>query len=276
MTRITSRFVLLIASAAIAPLIVFGAVSFRHLRTGHRAIRPRGEPARGRAGRGADQAVHRSQPARPADRSGWNCEPPIWSPGSSRGILKDYGIDFPELREISAFGAGAASARHQPRDRDTIDRTRCGECRQRWHVTSHRSAWIAMACQPLRWRSAFGLAIRHPAGWSASSRSKSSGAWWTASRSAAKVTRCSSPKTSGWSRTAIRTRNTYIASSGTPGAPRTPRTGIRGEPAGRWRAAPPATSTTTVATRWRLRPVFPGSPGSSSSNSRPRKRSRWR
>src|SRR5262245_49641224 len=105
MTRITSRFVLLIASAAIAPLIVFGAVSFRHLRMGtEQSVREGNLRVAEQVAEQIKQyIVHNQRVLRSiaVELRATDLEP--WQ--QSR-ILQDYGIDFPELREISAFGAG--------------------------------------------------------------------------------------------------------------------------------------------------------------------------
>ena len=105
MTRITSRFVLLIASAAIAPLIVFGAVSFRHLRMGtEQSVREGNLRVAEQVAEQIKQyIVHNQRVLRSiaVELRATDLEP--WQ--QSR-IVQDYGIDFPELREISAFGAG--------------------------------------------------------------------------------------------------------------------------------------------------------------------------
>ena len=69
MTRITGRFVLLIASAAIAPLVVYGVISVVNLRTGTgETVRTR-QPAGRRSGRRANRPVLRLQHTRSA--LGW-------------------------------------------------------------------------------------------------------------------------------------------------------------------------------------------------------------
>jgi signal transduction histidine kinase len=105
MTRITSRFVLLIATAAIAPLVVYGAVSILHLRTGTElSVR---EGNMGIAAQVAEQIkqyiVHNQ---RVLKSIGLELRATGLEPWQQTRILKDYVLDFPELREISLFGAG--------------------------------------------------------------------------------------------------------------------------------------------------------------------------
>ena len=105
MTRITSRFVLLIASAAIAPLIVFGAVSFGHLRTGtEQSVREGNLRVAEQVAEQIKQYIVHNQ--RVLRSIGVELRATDLEPWQQSRILKDYGIDFPELREISAFGAG--------------------------------------------------------------------------------------------------------------------------------------------------------------------------
>ena len=106
MRRITSRFVLLIASAAIAPLVVYGAISLLNLQAGHRIIGQRGKPAGRGSGRGTDRAVHREQHPRAEICGPRRSAASTCSPGSSRGCSRTIVIDFPEFSEITFFGAG--------------------------------------------------------------------------------------------------------------------------------------------------------------------------
>ena len=83
MTRITSRFVLLIASAAIAPLMLYGAVSVAHLSTGtEQSVREGNLRVAEQVGEQIGDLVHNQ---RVPGQSGWSCGPPTWSFGSRRG-----------------------------------------------------------------------------------------------------------------------------------------------------------------------------------------------
>ena len=119
MTRITSRFVLLIASAAIAPLIAVRCGVVPSLAHGHRQSVREGNlrVAEQVAEQIKQYIVHNQRVLRSI---GVELRATDLEPWQQSRILKDYGIDFPELREISAFGAGGASARHQPRDRTRL------------------------------------------------------------------------------------------------------------------------------------------------------------
>ena len=105
MRRITSRFVLLIASAAVAPLLIYGVFSIGHLRTGTEQSVSAGNL--GVARQAGEQIqlyidnnirVLRSVglELRGADLQDWQQE----------RVLKDYVLDFPEFREITFFSAG--------------------------------------------------------------------------------------------------------------------------------------------------------------------------
>jgi signal transduction histidine kinase len=105
MRRITSRFVLLIASAAVAPLVIYGLVSIFHLRTGTEQSVGTGNLNVAR--QVAEQIqlyidnnirVLRSVglELRGVDLQGWQQE----------RMLKDYVLEFPEFREITFFAAG--------------------------------------------------------------------------------------------------------------------------------------------------------------------------
>jgi signal transduction histidine kinase len=119
MRRITSRFVLLIATAAIGPLIVYGAVSVSSLRRGtNDSVR---------------EGNHRvaTQVAEQIDLYLRNNVRVLQSVGAELGasslatwqqdrILKDYVLEFPEFREITLFDAAgrplATSALGHPRN----------------------------------------------------------------------------------------------------------------------------------------------------------------
>ena len=105
MTRITSRFVLLIASAAIAPLMLYGAVSVAHLGTGtEQSVREGNLRVAEQVGEQIKQyIVHNQRVLRSIGLELRAANLELWQ---QTRILKDYAIDFPELREISVFGPG--------------------------------------------------------------------------------------------------------------------------------------------------------------------------
>ena len=83
MKRITSRFMMLIATAAVLPLVVYGAVSMGRLKARHRDVGSRGQPRGRRAGRQSGQAVHRQQRADPA----------LGRPGAERDLARAVAAD---------------------------------------------------------------------------------------------------------------------------------------------------------------------------------------
>jgi signal transduction histidine kinase len=110
MTRITSRFVLMIATAAIAPLVIYGVVSIWQLRSGTReSVREGNHRVAQQVAGQIDQYIEHNirvlrsigLELRTAGLQNWQRE----------RILKDYVLDFPEFREITLFNAtGVAMA----------------------------------------------------------------------------------------------------------------------------------------------------------------------
>src|SRR6476661_5961919 len=104
MKSITSRFVMLIATAAIAPLVIYGVVSMRQLRSGTEESVVKGNLGIAtRAAAQINQYVENNQRVlksislelRIAGLAQWQ---------QSR-VLKDAVLDFPEFREVSMFDA---------------------------------------------------------------------------------------------------------------------------------------------------------------------------
>ena len=105
MTRITSRFVLLIASAAIAPLLLYGLVSVTYLRSGtHESVRNGNLQV-------AEQVAERIRlyfdnnirVLRAAGSELVNTHLAGWQ--QSR-VLRNHVLEFPEFREVSLFDQG--------------------------------------------------------------------------------------------------------------------------------------------------------------------------
>jgi hypothetical protein len=100
MKGITARFVMLIASAAMAPLVLYGVVSISRL---HQGIR---DSVRAGNLRVAEQvASHISQYMSHNERVLRSVGLEVRTAGleewQQSRILKDYVLDFPEFREIS-------------------------------------------------------------------------------------------------------------------------------------------------------------------------------
>jgi signal transduction histidine kinase len=120
MTRITSRFVLLIASAAVAPLVLYGAISLYNLQSGtthsvregnHRVARQVAEQIK--------QYIDHNQ--RVLRALGLQLGAAGLEPWQQARIIKDYALEFPELREVSFFtGGGRLIATSRVRARLTI------------------------------------------------------------------------------------------------------------------------------------------------------------
>jgi signal transduction histidine kinase len=105
MTRITSRFVLLIASAAVAPLVIYGFISLLNLRNGTVSSVTQGNKLF--AERAAQQiGQYIAHNTRVLKSVGLELRGIDLQPWQQTRVLKDYVIDFPEFREITFFTAG--------------------------------------------------------------------------------------------------------------------------------------------------------------------------
>jgi signal transduction histidine kinase len=105
MRRITSRFVLLIASAAVAPLVIYGLVSVWHLRTG--TEQSVGAGNLGVAKQVAEQIqLYIDNNIRVLRSLGLELRSVDLQEWQQTRVLKDYVLDFQEFKEISFFAAG--------------------------------------------------------------------------------------------------------------------------------------------------------------------------
>lgn len=105
MTRITSRFVLLIASAAVAPLVVFGVVSIFSLQRGTVTSVTQGNQRV--AERVAEQiGQYMAHNTRVLKSVGLELRGIDLQPWQQERVLKDYVLDFKEFKEITFFTAG--------------------------------------------------------------------------------------------------------------------------------------------------------------------------
>ena len=105
MRRITSRFVMLIATAAVAPLVAYGAVSIYQLRSGTEQSVGDGNQ---RVARQVSEQIRQyiAHNERVLKSAGIELRMTGLEEWQRARILKDYVIDFPEFREISMFDQG--------------------------------------------------------------------------------------------------------------------------------------------------------------------------
>jgi signal transduction histidine kinase len=102
MNRITSRFVLMIATAAVAPLVVYGGVSVNSLRNGTREsvtdgnLKVAGQVA-------AEIDLYMRDNIRVLQSLGAELTATSLYPWQQNRILKDYVLAFPEFRELTLF-----------------------------------------------------------------------------------------------------------------------------------------------------------------------------
>jgi signal transduction histidine kinase len=118
MNRITSRFVLLIATAAVAPLVLYGAISVSSLRNGTRESVTDGN--RKVAAQVAAQIdLYMQNNLRVLQSLGAELNVPGLAAWQQDRTLKDYVLSFPEFREITLLDAAgrpvATSAIGAPR-----------------------------------------------------------------------------------------------------------------------------------------------------------------
>jgi signal transduction histidine kinase len=105
MRRVTSRFVLLIASAAVAPLMVYGLLSMLSLKEGTEQSVSQGNlRVATQAAAQIKQFVLNNQ--RVLKAVGLELRTAGLQPWQQARILKDYVLNFPEFREISLFSSG--------------------------------------------------------------------------------------------------------------------------------------------------------------------------
>jgi len=104
--RITSRFVLMIATAAVAPLILYGVVSVTSLRSGTRESVTEGNLKV--AKQVAEQIdMYMRNNTRVLQAAGTELGATALSPWQQDRILKDYVLDFREFREVTIFDRAA-------------------------------------------------------------------------------------------------------------------------------------------------------------------------
>lgn len=102
MKGITSRFVLLIGTAAVGPLIVYGLVSINSLRNGNRlSIRQGNERVAAQVAEHV--ALYLENNVRVLRSLGADLEANRLERWQQDRIVKNYVLDFPEFREISVF-----------------------------------------------------------------------------------------------------------------------------------------------------------------------------
>jgi signal transduction histidine kinase len=108
MRRITSRFVLMIATAAIAPLLIYGVLSVRQLRAGTRESVREGNlrVAQQVAGQIGQYVEHNIRVLRSIGLELRTAGLQDWQRDR---ILRDVVLDFPEFREITLFNAGGTA-----------------------------------------------------------------------------------------------------------------------------------------------------------------------
>jgi signal transduction histidine kinase len=105
MTRITSRFVLLIASAAVAPLVLYGLISVTHLRSGTQDSVTNGNLQV--AGQVSERIrLYFDNNVRVLRSVGMELLDTHLAKWQQERVLRNHVLDFPEFREVTLFDPG--------------------------------------------------------------------------------------------------------------------------------------------------------------------------
>jgi signal transduction histidine kinase len=104
MRRITSRFVMMVATAAVAPLVIYGGVSFSTLRAGAQNSVEEGNLRVARQV-AAQLKLYVDNNARILRSLGQELTGTNLAPWQRTRILRNHVLDFPEFRELSLFDA---------------------------------------------------------------------------------------------------------------------------------------------------------------------------
>jgi signal transduction histidine kinase len=104
MRRITSRFVMMVATAAVAPLVIYGGVSFSTLREGAQNSVEEGN-LRVAHQVAAQLKLYVDNNARILRSLGQELTGTNLAPWQQTRILRNHVLDFPEFRELSLFDA---------------------------------------------------------------------------------------------------------------------------------------------------------------------------
>jgi signal transduction histidine kinase len=108
MRRITGRFVLMIATAAVAPILLYGVVSIRQLRTGTmESVREGNFRVAQQVAGQIDQYIDHN--VRVLRSVGLELRTAGLHDWQRERILKDFVLDFPEFREITLFNAAGVA-----------------------------------------------------------------------------------------------------------------------------------------------------------------------
>jgi signal transduction histidine kinase len=105
MRTITSRFVLMVGTAAVAPLVIYGIVSFTTLRAGTERSVAEGN-LRVAAQAAAQLKLYIDNNARILRSLGQELTGTNLAPWQQTRILRNHVLEFPEFRELSLFDAG--------------------------------------------------------------------------------------------------------------------------------------------------------------------------
>ena len=114
MRRITSRFVLLIATAAMLPLDGLRVRLRLVAAQGHRRISQPRQPGRRRVRSPTRIQVYFDNSRRVLESIGTELRGTQLAQWQQERVLRNHVLDFPEFREISVFDGGGPAARHEP------------------------------------------------------------------------------------------------------------------------------------------------------------------
>ena len=147
MKRITSRFMMLIATAAVLPLVVYGAVSMGRLKQGTQTSVREGnlEVAEQVA---SQVKLYIDNNARILRSAGEELNATSLAPWQQTRILTNHVLEFPEFREISMLDASGRTARDQPPRRGARQAAAAARAVHATASTSPTCSSTTMRCRP--------------------------------------------------------------------------------------------------------------------------------
>ena len=206
MTRITSRFVLLIASAAVAPLVLYGLISVTYLRSGTQDSVTNGNLQV--AGQVSERIrLYFDNNVRVLRSVGRELLDTHLAKWQQERVLRNHVLDFPEFREVTLFDPGGrllATSRLVRTQIALPDPASISESGVYIAPLQLDNDALPTTIISVRLSPDVG---QEPAGWSRKSRSKNCGGWSTAFASATRATRFCSVRTAASSPPATRTRS---------------------------------------------------------------------
>ena len=150
--RISTKFALLLAAAAIVPLLGYGALSVFSLRTGAQQAVIDGNLNVAR--QVAEQIeLYITGSVNILKAVAADLEQTGLQQWQKDRILKNFVLQFPEFRELTLLDDYGSSSRVQPAGEAVDHGARLGRRQYQRGRSSHGSQWTTICCRPRSWRS---------------------------------------------------------------------------------------------------------------------------